>query len=355
MTQQAPVWLDRQQPNALNCFRLIFATAVLFDHNWTLGGFGHNPLSDLFSPIGGLGAAAVDGFFIISGFLIMGSWLSRRNAESFLRARVVRIWPAFAVAFIISALIAALGSGHQWLQYIRSIPGPSWLVGIFTLNQTELNRALSFAHNPYPTVVNGSMWTIQIEFICYLVVALVGSIGGFRRRWLVIIFTSFSICLAASEDRILPAAWMHWPRFASFFGAGALFYLFHMRIPKNGWLALGCVASLLTGRYFSHFFTMPIAGTYIILYAAYTAPDWIKRIGAKNDISYGLYLYAFPVQQFIFSQIGGSEWFNNPWFSFAIAFMCCLGFGWLSWLFVEKPSKAFMKASINRHCWHPNA
>ena len=336
-------WLERDQPNALNFLRLVFATTVLFAYSWAFGRFGVDPLGAQLSLIGDAAGNAVNGFFAISGFLITGSWLSGRGADSYLRARVARIWPAFGVAFVVSALIAALAAGGDWLSYLRSIPKQSWFVGIFTLDPFELERALSFAHNPYPHTVNGPMWTIRIEFCCYIAVALAGSVGVFRRRWLVALFTAFAICLAAYEEKFVPGAWQHWPRFASFFAAGTLLYLFRQHVPKSGLLALACVGFLFTSRYVSPYFTVPLAGTYLVFYAAYAAPHWLKQIGAKNDISYGVYLYGGVLQQLYFSYAVKGALPMNPWACFLAVLPLCVALGWLSWLYVEKPAKHWLR------------
>ena len=338
-------WLERDQPNALNFLRLVFAATVLFAHAWAFGTFGVDPLGSLLlrTQAGDAAGNAVNGFFIISGFLIVGSWLSGRSADSYLRARVARIWPAFAVAFIVSAFIAAVAAGGEGLHYLRSIPKQSWFVGIFSLNQGELERALSFAHNPYPKTVNGPMWTIHIEFACYLAVALAGSVGLFRRRWLVALFTAFAMCLAAYEQVYVPGAWMHWSRFAAFFGAGALFYLWRQRIPKSAWLALGCCVIVFASRYVSPYFTLPLALTYLIFYFAHTAPGWVQRIGATNDISYGVYLYGGVLEQLYYSLAVKGTLPMNPWICFATVLPFCVGCGWLSWLYVERPAKRWLR------------
>ena len=338
-------WLDRDQPNALNFIRLVCATIVLFTHSWAFGGFGGDPLGEylITDIVGGTGGSAVNAFFIISGFLITGSWHSGRGAESFLRARVARIWPAFAAAFIVSALVAALAAGGEWARYLRSIPKQSWVVGIFTLDPSELERSLSFADNPYPRTVNGPMWTIRIEFCCYMAVALVGSVGFFRRRWLVILFAAFAICLAAFEQAFVSGAWTRWARFAAFFSAGSILYLFKDRIPRSAWIALACVAALFLCRYVSFYFIIPTAGTYLLFYAAYAAPDWMKAIGSKNDISYGLYLYGGVLQQLYYAFAIRGYLPINPWANFATVLPLCILLGWLSWLYIEKPAKAWMR------------
>ena len=340
---EAPCWLDRDRANALNLLRLVFALVVLFSHSWALGRFPNCPLDEALEMIGGAASNAVNGFFIISGFLITGSWFSGRGAESYLRARVARILPGFAVAFIVSALIAAGAAGDNGFSYLRSIPKQSWIVGIFTFDHVELERALSFTLNPYPRTVNGSMWTIPIEFCCYIGVALAGSVGLFRRRWLVVLFTLFAASLAAYEERFVPGAWQRWSRFAVFFGAGSLLYLYRNSVPKNGWLAMACAVLLLLTNHSSVYLTLPLAGTYLIVYAAYSAPDWMKRIGAKNDISYGVYLYGFPLQQLYYSSAVNGLLPMNPWINFAVVLPICLALGWLSWLYVEKPTKNWLR------------
>jgi peptidoglycan/LPS O-acetylase OafA/YrhL len=337
-------WLDRKRPNALNLFRLIFAIVVIFSHSWAFGKFEGEPLSWVLEDMGGAAGNAVNGFFIISGFLIAGSWLSRKDADSYLRARVARIWPAFAVAFVFSAAIAALAAGEDGLKYLRSIPKQSWFVGIFTLDPVELERALSFTNNPYPRTVNGPMWTIRIEFCCYMAVALVGVIGLFRRRWLAILFTAFAMSLAAYEASILPdIAWQRWARFAAFFGAGAVLYLYREQIPKSGWIAGACVLLICLTRFVSLYVTLPIAGTYLIFYLASVAPQWMKNIGAKNDISYGVYLYGGPLQQLYYSYAVKQFVPMNPWVCFAAVLPFSIGLGWLSWLYIEKPAKNWLK------------
>lgn len=333
-------WLERDQPNALNFLRLLFAVTVLFCHSWAFGKFTGMPLDFMASTVGDAAGNAVNGFFIISGFLITGSWLSGRNAESYLRARIVRIWPGFAVAFIFSALVAALAAGPQWFTYLWSIPRQSWFTGLFTLDPFTLERPLSFAQNPYPHTVNGPMWTIRIEFCCYMAVALAGSVGLLRRRWVVVVFAAFAIAMAAYEQKILPdVAWLRWARFAAYFSAGTLLYLFRDRIPKSGWLALVCVGLLFATCYVSTYLILPLAGTYLIFYVAYTAPAWLKAFGSKNDISYGVYLYGGPLQQLYYAYAVKGVLPMNPWVNFAVVFPLSLGLGWLSWLYVEKPAK----------------
>jgi len=93
----------------------------------------------------------------------------------------------------------------------------------------------------------------------------------------------------------------------------------------------------------SPYFTLPLAGTYLIFYAAYSAPAWVKQIGAKNDISYGVYLYGGPLQQLYYAYAVKGVVPLNPWVNFAVVFPLTIALGWLSWLYVEKPAKSWMR------------
>ncbi|HVU32356.1 MAG TPA: acyltransferase [Opitutaceae bacterium] len=337
-------WLGRNQPNALNFLRLVFAAVVVFSHTWAFGGMGSDPAASIFSVYGGTAGIAVNGFFLISGFLIVGSWESRRSAEKYVQARVMRIWPAFAVAFVISALLTAASAGRDSWAYLRSIPLQSWCVGIFTLDPLPLNRALAFSHNPYPHTVNGPMWTIHIEFCCYLAVALAGSLGLFRRRTLILLFSALVTAFAVREQAVIPdLAWMRWARFASFFSAGAVFYLYRDTIIRSKWIALLAVALLCVPRLIPPTLSTPYAGGYLLFYFAFGAPAAIRAIGARNDISYGLYLYGGLVQQVLFAFIVAKSLHVNPYTVFAVSLALAIALGWASWLWIEKPAKKWSK------------
>ena len=341
-----PTWLDRSQPNALNLFRLLFALTVLFVHSWSFGRF--TPHSSSFGPftlhpslLSSAAGHAVDAFFIISGFLITASWLSRSSADSYLRARILRIWPAFTLAFLLSALFTALAAGPDFFHYLRSIPKQSWLTGIFTLDPFELERPLAFPNNPMPHVVNGPLWTIRIEFAFYLAVALVGSLNLFRFRSLILTFTLASIVLATWEEAHVPFAWQRWARFASFFSAGSLFYLYRHQIPRSLPLAIASLLIALAPLFFpiSSFLTLPFAGSYLLFYLAFSAPPALCQFGSHIDLSYGTYLYGGILQQVYFSLAPHP----SPWLCFLFTLPACLALAALSWFLVEKPAKLWFR------------
>jgi peptidoglycan/LPS O-acetylase OafA/YrhL len=166
-----------------------------------------------------------------------------------------------------------------------------------------------FAHNP-SHVVNVSVWTIAYEFRCYALVAVLGLAGAFQRRVIVAaLFAAMTAAFLYTTRSGAPA--LHgasiplignaefWPPLTTYFMAGAVFRLFRERIPYGaGWFAAAGVAMPLCVR-FHLVGLLPIFGAYALLYAALLpAGDtrWATRFG---DLSYGIYLYAYPAQQLL--------------------------------------------------------
>ena len=341
-TKAAPEqdWLERSQPNALNLLRLVFAFSVIVAHAWDLGS-----RPTLIGEYEGVGGIAVNGFFAISGFLIVASWFSR-SAEQFLRNRVVRILPGFAVALIVSLILASIGAGSDWLNYLRTVPPQRALVGIVSLDCGFLDTPVAFAHNAYPNNVNGSLWTVRVEFACYMGVAIAGSVGLLRKGFPVALFTAVSIAgiyfgYAHRPERV----GMAWYRFGAYFGAGATLFLYRRFVPKSALLALLSIAVLATGVLFPTVLhvAMPIFGLYLIFYIAYVLPGFLQRIGSKNDISYGVYLYAFPLQQLYYAFAVQGLVPNSPEWNLAFASVASLICGWLSWKLVEQPCMRILR------------
>ncbi|MBL9202430.1 MAG: acyltransferase [Opitutaceae bacterium] len=342
----SPAWLDRSQPNALNVLRLSFASAVVFSHAWPLGGFGPEPTQFFGPAFVTAGSNAVNGFFFISGFLVTGSWCSGCGAEAYLRARIARIWPGYVVCFFASALIAALAAGSDGLGYLRSIPIRDYFAGALAFKWQVLERPLAFPHLPWYQSVNEALWTIPFEVGCYLGVAGAGVIGLLHRRGLVLLGAALCLVLAAHDAACDPEkAAGNWPRFGSFFGMGAVFFLYRESISRKSWLAVGAAGALL-GAWHSALaacLVAPIAGGYLLLYAAYHAPAWSKRLGAHPDISYGTYLYAFPVQQLYYQCALANRVPNSPWMNFGVSLAVALCLGWLSWRWVERPAQRLIR------------
>jgi len=215
-----------------------------------------------------------------------------------------------------------------------------------TLRLQEFHVQRAFAHNPYPGVLNGSVWSIQYEFWCYLGVAMMAVIGLLKRRgWVLACFVgSVAISVAFQTQgwilggkfagKILGSPQL-WARLLPFYLAGVVFYLFRDRIKLHVWGASLALVALLGASWMHVGWTavFPFAGAYLVLYVAFSRWIPLQRVGRFGDFSYGTYLYAFPIEQLLVMAFGHAV---APWLLFALATPLTLLAAVVSWYGVER-------------------
>jgi peptidoglycan/LPS O-acetylase OafA/YrhL len=330
----------RPSPNNFGALRLLFATLVVLSHSPELvdGDRSREILTRIFGTLS-FGELGVDGFFLISGYLITKSFQDSHSAGRYLLKRVLRIYPGYVVAYLLC--VFALGpfvGGH-----ITELSGTQVLREIVGLRQPQMQGV--FPGTPYP-MLNGSMWTIAYEFRCYLLVLAAGLIGLLSRRSILACIAIGLLALSAMHSNI----WDWFPaslqgilgepdrlvRFAGIFACGALYFLYRDRIRYDWRLAVLAALGLIVLMFWSHLAEAALAifGGYILFWFAFNVrSSRLAAIGQKVDISYGVYLYAWPLQKLLL-------WWNpgiSPWFVFidTTAIASLLAFG--SWWLVEKP------------------
>ena len=350
------------QHNSLNFLRLCLALMVVFSHAVPAGAFGNEEILNGT----GFGTVAVYGFFGISGYLIAGSAV-RNGAGRYLWQRFLRIFPGFWVCLIVTAFVFGVVG---WLSsplhhcglscYFNARSGPfdyvyrDWFL---KYNQNAISGTPIGV--PLSLTWNSSLWTLFYEFLCYLL--LVGlSLTGLLRRRVWVLLGSAGLWGTVALITVTPSlnhhfnvfdnwAVMNFLKFATIFMVGAVIYLYRERIPDSGWLALGCTAIFVGGLW------LPTAGqapAYTFTTSDLCAPFvaypllWLgihlpfQRVGARNDYSYGIYIYAFPVTQLLV--IWGAWRLGYPVF----ALLCVLGtipFAVGSWWFIEKRALSWKK------------
>jgi peptidoglycan/LPS O-acetylase OafA/YrhL len=293
------------------------------------------------------GTLGVDGFFVLSGYLIVQSWLGDPEFFNFLRKRVLRIVPGYLVAAVISTVAVGLlapavphffrGLGIQFLKSIALLSSPA--------------TPPVFPGQPY-AMVNGAMWTIGYEFRCYLLVALLGLCGLLRRPIPMLVLTALLL-----SALLFPAAFgrMHRPRhMEAFVGqpvfffrltavylVGCCFYLFRHRISFRPLFAVIATVIMTVSFIFAPTqaeLAMVVCGAYLMFYLGQMHLPWLSGMNRFPDISYGIYLYGWPVESLWI-------WFHrgSPWITFAASTVLCFGLGWLSWHFIERPALTLKK------------
>ena len=320
------------RPNNFDAIRLGAALLVLFSHAFALTGAADaEPVARLLQRAMDGGSLAVATFFVLSGFLIARSATIHRPA-AFARARVLRIYPAYLVLLLLQTFALGLAmSTHPWSAYLTD--RATWVALLTGLALSpRLGLPGVFEANPLPLEVNGSLWTLRIEALCYVVAALLA-----RSRRSFALTAALSVLLLVTILAVpLPPAPLAILRDALFFAAGMLLWLARDRIILHPAMAALAAAAflLLAGTPLA----VPVAHLalpYLVIWLG-LAPRLPPRLTPRADLSYGAYLYAFPVQQCLVALIPGL----GPYPLAALALIPVLLLAWLSHKLVEAPALA---------------
>ena len=322
--------------NSLNFIRLVLAAGVIFWHAFPLSG-----AEVAFAPARQLmGQIWVDGFFAVSGFLIVGAWMRDPSWGRFLAARTLRIFPAFWVCLIVTAFVlaplSALIAVGQWPWQSITASNGTYVIFNSALSINQIGITGTLADVPYPDVWNGSLWTLRWEFLCYLGVLILGLTRLLTKRFVLPALFVLAV-IGSIAARFVDVSFVQLDvvaRFGVMFLAGAVVYRYQSRIPVN-WLALvGCAAAVIATMFLPDYRVLgalPLAVLLLGVGALIKTP----RLRFANDISYGVYVYAFPVQQ-ILATLGVYKWGILPFALIALA--CTIPIAMASWFLIEKPA-----------------
>jgi peptidoglycan/LPS O-acetylase OafA/YrhL len=327
--------------NSLNALRLVLASLVIVSHAWPIGGFGPDPT------IGGvgLGGWAVAGFFGISGFLIAGS-RRRSSARGFLWRRFLRIFPGLWVCLIVTAvtfapLAAAVEDGPQ---HVSATALSRYVAANGLLMHGEEGITGTLSSVPYAHNWNGSLWTLFYEFGCYLILGALFALPMVRRTptpWVSSLLATCILVTIASVE-------LHWSmpariglaaHLGTYFFAGALLFLCAARVRVHAVNAATALVILALAAWTGHVeavAAVPLA--FLVLWLGITLP--FQRVGRRNDISYGVYIYAFPIQQLLV--LAGAHHLGVTAYV-VLGMAATLPFAVASWFFVERPAIALKR------------
>jgi peptidoglycan/LPS O-acetylase OafA/YrhL len=330
--------------NNFDFIRIIAAYMVLFSHSYTLyGRHAEEPLGK-YSGFIEFGTLGVFIFFIISGYLITESYLRDPNLNAFFIKRIFRIVPGLWVVLFLSAVILGPILTTEPLEsYFQSIIFFKYLRG-FWFFKISFQLPGVFSENPYPHIVNGSLWSIPIEFAMYILLFISGKLNFLRIKPLFIILTIlFSMWLFLPEKQLTEFIFdmnkAQLLKCGIMFFMGSFLQICSFKQYLNQKITTGFILSLFGASIFFLpskfgllilFFVLPL----ITLYLSFAS--WIKlqKIFAFGDFSYGIYLYAFPVQQTLIYFFKNK--FSLMGFILTSA-VITLFFGILSWFLIEKP------------------
>jgi len=324
--------------NNFNLLRMIAATAVLVSHAWPLA-LGPTVAEPLATATGyKLGTTAVTIFFAVSGFFITKSFDQRNSVSDFLVARVARIYPGLLTVLLLTAFV--LGPVFTTLPigaYLRD--RHVWTYVPFNLSLKHLQWGLPgvFLTNPTPPAINGSLWTLFYEICCYAAVVATGLTRisrpiTFPLILLTAIAPFFFIPHGGKETLLEAVAILTLP-----FALGAAAYVYRRYVPLSGWLATGLLtAAALAHGSFIYPLIYALALSYASLWLGFSKIPGLHRYNLLGDYSYGMYIYAYPVEQMVVAlthPIG-------PTALIAISLPITLLLAVASWTMIEAPTLA---------------
>jgi peptidoglycan/LPS O-acetylase OafA/YrhL len=331
----------------LNLIRFILAVFVIYSHSFPLS-LG-NGVSDPFRDWIGvsLGDLAVDCFFTLSGFLITKSFICRRSTAAYAIARCSRIFPALFVVILFCVVPIGLAQ--------TNLPAGEYLTDKLTRNFALKNATLIlrgvqfelpgvFNDVPYPKIVNGSLWTLPYELWMYISVAVLGHIGAFRHKFTVVIIAATLLAahmVNAGGDSVY---WRSMFRLGAMFYIGSAMQIWSSRVVLS---RIGLCLMLILVAFAICFdlnkVTTVLLGSYGVFYLGFKPAGAIRRFNQLGDYSYGMYLFAYPIQQ---SLAANGE--SSTATMFITACFLTLPIAILSWHLVEEPTLSFCKQVISR-------
>jgi peptidoglycan/LPS O-acetylase OafA/YrhL len=327
----------RGNTSGFDYLRLLLAVSVLCIHSFAAS-YGRPGEAILFDrPLRGLVVLVLPMFFALSGFLVAGSYYRTRDLKKFVALRVLRIVPALSVEVILCALILGPIFTNQTLTQYFSDP----LFASYFGNMIGWIHYLLpgvFSENPFNIAVNTSLWTVPYELECYLAIILLAVAGLLMRRGplaIIIALAPIGIWLlgkyaggGVAPDGFLPARLL-----ILNFLCGVVIYTYRDKLPTSGLLT---TAAIVFAWIMLSFTATAYVSSFVVAYATVGLgllnPKRLSII-ESGDYSYGIYLYAFPIQQtYSFLFPAHRVWYLNILFALPIASL----FAAFSWHAIEK-------------------
>lgn len=342
-----PAVSSPRRKNSFDIARFVAASLVLVSHSFALTGNVEPKVGDIT-----LGLFSVWVFFIMSGFLITQSWIQYPRFMVFMIKRALRIFPALIVVCVASIIVLGFFSTLSYYGYLKTPGAVQYLNNILMFN-TSYGLPGVFSTNVYPGAVNGSLWTLAYEFTMYLSIAFLGALFLFRRWsafgiWLGLLLLNvvqlfdpfkrfFTFNLFYLDARLMS-------QLALMFYTGVVLQVFVKRIQYKAilWVPALGLFFLATHYYPS---SAPVLSGLLLGYGVlgFCHLRTFSGFGRYGDFSYGIYVYAFVVQQVVADVTGTRSALEM----FVLAFPATVILGALSWRLIEARCLKLKKAVQN--------
>lgn len=345
-----------RERNNFDLVRLLAASAVVYGHSFVLQQpDGHTDLATALLGFDYSGSLGVFAFFLLSGMLVTASFDRQRSPLRFLALRASRIWPAVAGGALFVMFV--LGPLFTTLPLQRYFASPMTWGNLDTFSTILLGKRIQvpgvFEHNRFTSICE-PLWTLPIEVRYYFVVLVTGMLGLLRtRRGMVFavligmipflvhphLSPHFYVSLRNLADK--PGGYAFFPE--PVFMAGMLLYAWRERVDINGWGAATLCAAYLCLR--GTPFAQPVfylAFAYGVLWFGTT--PLLHRFAPRNDYSFGVYIYGFPIQQSVAHLAPSLDHLSALLIAAPVIYACA----WISWHGVERPAIRWTRKRLAR-------
>jgi peptidoglycan/LPS O-acetylase OafA/YrhL len=324
--------------NSFNAVRLLAALAVVVSHSFALV-FGSNLAQPISWGAYNLGANAVNVFFVLSGLMLSRSFERDADLRTYTAARVLRIFPALLVAgMVVGWVVGPLAASPSIAGYFGDLQGLLYpLTSLVIFNAAHVHSG--FAGSPFPDELNMPLWTVKYELLAYAVFGLASVTGLLRGKFTVIaLCVLFGLALTLAST---PASMEHSPltsviRFGFCFLVGVVLYRFRDVVQLKPGMAILIVAAVVPlGLTFLGPATWILALAYGAVTLASCRLPVVTGFSNRWDISFGVYIYGWPIQQ-IFMGVEGVH--DILVLHVALSLLVVMIVGWLSFVIVERPA-----------------
>lgn len=337
--------------NNFDFLRLLFAALVVVHHCYPIAGISEqDPLYYFSNGTLSYSYIGVRGFFVISGYLIFQSLIRSENITDYMVKRLLRIYPALIVVLVLTVIACSFVYDGTFVQYLSN--KTVWTYIPVNASLFKLQHAIRgvFENNPYKNAINGSLWTIGYEFSMYLFVTPLFILKRYSDKTKTFIVGSIVLLLfilrifiygKSNVPHLGVLSLDQWCHFGLLFMSGALLSVLQIEKYAKRYVVLSVSLVLffvlMRWQYYElmQYFIFPP----IIIVIGAAAMKGLADIGKTfGDVSYGTYIYGFPLQQMIM------YYFHlNVWGLLLVSLPLSLLFGWLSWHLIEKHALAKKK------------
>lgn len=301
--------------NNFTIMHIVAAIMVILGHQFVLMGYPNLCVFD--NTVHGLGVSIL---FLVSGFLVSQSYFRTKNNKygclKFLIKRISRLYPPLFLCMILTALFLWFVSDKTYDYWISAI---KYVIDNILMKPKYYIFSV-FENNPYPKAVNGSLWTLPFELACYFLVVVVLKIYYFIEthtknlkfvinRTICICFWALILLALSTFDTLkylniikkpIMFYGLNWLNITNliiwFFWGVAISSLKNDKIINIQSAIMLLIAYICCTPTVKHVLEPYVIGYLVISFCLIEKPIFAN---IKRDICYGLYLYAFPIQQLI--------------------------------------------------------